>query len=151
MTQSNHYIFYIMTSRSVFGKEYPTDLIQSKDDIHHKILRKLRNKPENKFCADCGDSPTSWTSITLGVFLCTRCAQIHRGIGTHISKIKSSMGTYTWYPDEIEAMKNFGNKVVNEIYYGRVADELIVKPNKDTDNDEVKEFIKNKYDKKLWM
>jgi hypothetical protein len=30
-----------------------------------------------------------WASYSLGVFLCIRCAGIHRKMGTHISKVKS--------------------------------------------------------------
>ena len=30
-----------------------------------------------------------WASTNLGVFLCIRCASIHRKLGTHISKVKS--------------------------------------------------------------
>ncbi len=44
-----------------------------------------------------------------GVYLCVDCAQVHRSIGTHISKVKSCMGTYLWHPDELEHMAAHGN------------------------------------------
>jgi hypothetical protein len=32
-------------------------------------------------------SRPSWASINLGIFICMRCAGIHRGLGVHISKV----------------------------------------------------------------
>lgn len=55
-------------------------------------LKKLLNLAENRYCADCigggAAARASWASINLGVFLCMRCAGAHRGLGTHISKVK---------------------------------------------------------------
>ena len=34
-------------------------------------------------------SGTEWASYNLGVFLCEACAQVHRSLGSHISKVKS--------------------------------------------------------------
>lgn len=37
----------------------------------------------------------------LGVFLCMRCAAIHRKLGTHISKVKS-LSMDTWTNEQVE-------------------------------------------------
>ena len=37
-----------------------------------------------------------------GVFLCIRCSGIHRGMGTHISKVKS-IDLDAWTPEQMEA------------------------------------------------
>lgn len=39
--------------------------------------------------------------INSGVFLCIRCSGIHRGMGTHISKVKS-IDLDTWTPEQME-------------------------------------------------
>jgi hypothetical protein len=39
---------------------------------------------------------------TSGVFLCIRCSGIHRGMGTHISKVKS-IDLDAWTPEQMEA------------------------------------------------
>ena len=53
-------------------------------------LKKLLDLPHNKQCADCvgggGAARASWASINTGVFICMRCAGIHRGLGVHVSK-----------------------------------------------------------------
>lgn len=54
-------------------------------------LKKLLDLPHNKQCADCvgggGAARASWASINIGVFICMRCAGIHRGLGVHVSKV----------------------------------------------------------------
>ena len=39
--------------------------------------------------------------IKLGVFLCMRCAALHRKLGTHISKVKS-LSMDSWSNDQVE-------------------------------------------------
>ena len=55
-------------------------------------LKRLLDLPHNKQCADCvgggGAARASWASINTGVFICMRCAGIHRGLGVHVSKVR---------------------------------------------------------------
>ena len=140
----------IIEKTSKLGGKYPAELIDKLDQKHHKILQELRKNDItncNSRCADCFDLNTSWTSVNLGIFLCVRCAQIHRGIGTHISKVKGCGGTYLWYPDEIEMMQKNGNEKSNKLYLKKYKYDL---PNKNTNDQEMKDHILNKYDKKIW-
>lgn len=41
-----------------------------------------------------------WASWNIGVFLCIRCAGIHRNLGVHISKVKS-VNLDTWTEKQI--------------------------------------------------
>lgn len=64
-------------------------------------LRVLLERPENRECADCrGGSVASkqptWASISCGVFICMKCAGVHRGLGVHISQVGN--GRVTWVP-----------------------------------------------------
>ena len=41
-----------------------------------------------------------WASWNLGIFLCIRCAGIHRNLGVHISKVKS-VNLDSWTAEQI--------------------------------------------------
>ncbi|KAL0074117.1 hypothetical protein J3Q64DRAFT_1638089 [Phycomyces blakesleeanus] len=58
-------------------------------DRHERILEELLKKAGNERCADCQSRNPRWASYSLKVFLCIRCASLHRKMGTHISKVKS--------------------------------------------------------------
>lgn len=42
-----------------------------------------------------------WASWNLGVFICIRCAGIHRNLGVHISRVKS-VNLDQWTPEQIQ-------------------------------------------------
>ena len=75
----------------------------------------LRREPGNGKCADCLAPNPTWASysigytlfrlqLILGIFICTRCAVIHRKIGTHITKTKS-LTLDKWTPEQISVTK----------------------------------------------
>ena len=41
-----------------------------------------------------------WASWNIGVFMCIRCAGIHRNLGVHISRVKS-VNLDSWTPEQI--------------------------------------------------
>mmetsp|Transcript_93282 Transcript_93282/g.241120 ORF Transcript_93282/g.241120 Transcript_93282/m.241120 type:complete len:287 (-) Transcript_93282:391-1251(-) len=104
---------------SKLGNKYSKELIDKLDTEYHHRLQLLRRCPHNAHCFDCGEGETSHASVNIGVFLCERCADIHRAMGTHISKVKGCMGTYLWGPDEVARMEQVGNRVA-EAQYGDV-------------------------------
>jgi hypothetical protein len=85
------------------------------------MLNEIVKNPGNELCADCCSKSkykvyidddeqktyTSldprWASYSLGVFLCIRCAGIHRKMGTHISKVKS-ITMDQWNMEQIEVL-----------------------------------------------
>ncbi|PHZ10184.1 Arf GTPase activating protein [Rhizopus microsporus ATCC 52813] len=75
---------------------------------HERILNELVKMPGNDLCADCGTKNPRWASYSLGVFLCIRCAGIHRKMGTHISKIKS-ITMDQWTVEQIDVRDTKGN------------------------------------------
>ncbi|KAK4518361.1 uncharacterized protein ATC70_001714 [Mucor velutinosus] len=80
---------------------------------HDRMLNELYKVLGNDRCADCTAKNPRWASYSLGVFLCIRCASLHRKMGTHISKVKScSMDC--WTLPEIQRMKQLGgNACIN--------------------------------------
>lgn len=53
----------------------------------------LLREEENKYCADCEAKQPRWASWNLGVFLCIRCAGIHRNLGVHLTKVYTLITT----------------------------------------------------------
>ncbi|KAI7494749.1 ArfGap-domain-containing protein [Hortaea werneckii] len=75
----------------------------------------LRSVPGNDRCADCGAKNPGWASWNLGIFLCMRCAGLHRKLGTHLSKVKS-LSMDSWTSDQVESMKKTGNLASNQVF-----------------------------------
>ncbi|KAI5815943.1 hypothetical protein BZA77DRAFT_265019, partial [Pyronema omphalodes] len=83
---------------------------------NEKVIQDLiKNVNGNDRCADCGTNNTGWASWNLGIFLCVRCASLHRKLGTHISKVKSTTMD-KWENDQVENMKKIGNLKSNAYY-----------------------------------
>ena len=71
---------------SKLGPNYSVDDIRKNDKKSHAELQRIRWRPDNAKCADCSNTPTVWAIVNHGVFVCLRCASVHRSLGTHISK-----------------------------------------------------------------
>ncbi|KAI8372983.1 uncharacterized protein BYT42DRAFT_578779 [Radiomyces spectabilis] len=88
---------------------------KSTQQRHERILNELARIPGNDQCADCKTKNPRWASYSLGIFLCIRCASLHRKMGTHISKVKS-ISMDRWSADQIETMRQSGgNATVNSL------------------------------------
>ena len=106
-------------------------------------LRKLNNR-----CADCNSINPSWASVNIGVLICQRCCIFHRKMGVHISRVKSITLDY-WNKKYINHLKQNGNEKINKIYEYKLDKQF--KPNTATLEYDLYEFIKNKYEHKLYF
>ncbi|CAK7200877.1 Protein gts1 [Sporothrix eucalyptigena] len=97
----------------------------------------------NNACADCQARNPAWASWNLGIFLCMRCAAIHRKLGTHVSKVKS-LSMDSWSNEQVDNMRKVGNTASNKVY-----NPVGQKPPVPIDADEadvaMERFIRQKY------
>lgn len=84
------------------------------------LLNQMLKDDDNKYCVDCDSkgkrdgkmnyvhvvlyssvvTGPRWASWNLGIFLCIRCAGIHRNLGVHISKVRS-VNLDSWTPEQV--------------------------------------------------
>ncbi|KAK4246420.1 hypothetical protein C7999DRAFT_42112 [Corynascus novoguineensis] len=68
----------------------------------------IQAEAENNLCCDCNAPSPQWASPKFGIFICLSCAGVHRGLGVHISFVRSiSMDAFK--AAEIERMRLGGN------------------------------------------
>jgi hypothetical protein len=129
---------------SKLGNKYERAWIEAHHASAQADLKRMRGMKDkrNDRCADCNQHDTTWASVSHGTFICITCSDVHRSVGTHISKVKGCTGTYYWGPDEIERMS--GGNFAAECSYGTQ------KISPDASKEEKQRYVINKYDKRLF-
>ncbi|KAL1005893.1 hypothetical protein UPYG_G00065230 [Umbra pygmaea] len=115
------------------------------NEQHQAILSKMLREEDNKYCADCEAKGPRWASWNLGVFICIRCAGIHRNLGVHISRVKS-VNLDQWTAEQIQSIVDMGNTKARRLYEANLPD-TYRRPQTDQ---AVEFFIRDKYEKKKY-
>ncbi|GAV81202.1 ArfGap domain-containing protein [Cephalotus follicularis] len=83
-----------------------------------------------------------WASVNLGIFICMQCSGIHRSLGVHISKVRSTT-LDTWLPEQIDYMQSMGNEKSNNYWEAELPSNF--------DRSEIDRFVHAKYEEKRWV
>ncbi|BET02213.1 stromal membrane-associated protein [Nesidiocoris tenuis] len=110
------------------------------------LLTQMLRDEDNKYCVDCDAKGPRWASWNIGIFLCIRCAGIHRNLGVHISKVKS-VNLDTWTPEQVVSLQQMGNSRARAVYEANLPDSFR-RPQTDS---ALESFIRAKYETKKYI
>ncbi|KJH48881.1 putative GTP-ase activating protein [Dictyocaulus viviparus] len=110
------------------------------------ILLEMLKEDENKYCADCQAKTPRWAAWNLGVFICIRCAGIHRNLGVHISKVRS-VNLDSWTAEQVQSMRVMGNEKARKVYEHSLPDHF----RRSMTDHQMEQFIRAKYEQRRYM
>lgn len=126
------------SSAAIANDDYAEDYAKNQA----KVEDICKTYPNNN-CADCNATGTRWASVNHGVFVCIRCSGIHRSMGVHISKVKSS-NMDKWTAAEVNMMEAIGNRRGKELYEANLPKGHKPFTGAESDNT-MRDFIQKKY------
>lgn len=77
--------------------------------------KEIYNLPGNEACFDCGSPHPTWTSLSHGTLICMKCSGLHRGMGVHISFVRS-LDLDTFSEQDVKQLLFGGNQTCRDFF-----------------------------------
>ena len=116
----------------------------------HPDIPEILSIDGNSICCDCGAQKPKWASLNNGIFLCLKCAGVHRSYGLNISLIRS-LQIDSWTDEQILYLSKGGNNrfKMNLIEFQIDQNTPNEKKYKSKAADYYRKFLKNDVDKTM--
>lgn len=112
-------------------------------------LEALWTVPGNRNCADCAADNPEWISLNLGILMCLDCSGVHRAMGVHISKVRSTV-LDKLDRHHLEYLQAIGNVNANTIWEGDTQG-AGVRPTAASSRHDKEAWIRAKYELKSFL
>lgn len=136
------------TPSNALTEQPSIDQAQQDSELYPDAMKAILGVPGNHQCADCASTTdVEWASINLGIVLCIACSGVHRGLGVHVSKVRS-LNLDKWDRSTVEYMLSQGNLKANSYYEARLGNGMfadIRKPHANASKTERIQYIQQKY------
>ncbi|SCV04142.1 LAME_0H16094g1_1 [Lachancea meyersii CBS 8951] len=115
--------------------------------IERELIRILNSPQNSNKCGECGTTFPSWCSISLGVFLCGRCASVHRKLlgqrGDNCYSDVRSLTMDRWSSSDLDELASSGGNKRNRTTWNPKNEPFPF--DGDEDKTAVEKFIRDKY------
>jgi stromal membrane-associated protein len=81
-------------------------------------------------------------SYNIGIFICLQCAGLHRGLGSHISKVRS-VELDAWTAAQVEGLEAVGNAKARQFWEATLREEAA--------KADLGVFVRRKYVDRAWV
>mmetsp|Transcript_19618 Transcript_19618/g.36094 ORF Transcript_19618/g.36094 Transcript_19618/m.36094 type:complete len:287 (-) Transcript_19618:963-1823(-) len=80
-----------------------------------EVFKTIKSNPENERCFECGTGETPFVSLSLAIFLCHVCAEVHRTLGVNLSFVRS-IDFDSWSIKQLKIVSAGGNEKLREFF-----------------------------------